>query len=635
VSDLKDPLIKAAVQHLAPYAIAEWYANEARGCGNRARVTNALWLMFTWGLFVMVAMLLGGFVIQQALCAAVLAAFISSRFIEDRKPCTVKYVETVGDVEPVDASGHDVIVSEEPLGSPNVGDIVRGSLPDGTVTEIAQGVQIASSIQEAKLNANVPENISAAITERITKKQISPTLTKDDKRRIGSVVKSLITRVYTRDAVCKALEGMGCMEEMKSRKWTGERFETAIEQALASMPGAFQLKTSVKNEPLPSGKPPRMIIADGDVGQVKALATMCVLESITFHRFEKRSIKHLDKAEAIDRVISELDLSKEYSVVEADGSAWDTCCNAQIRDMIENVIIRHVWAHMKELGFEDVGFEDDHDETNRKGRLRLTHSKGKSVATFIIAAIRRSGHRGTSILNWVMNHTLTLASLSDGKVDKLMTASGRNFKDCWGADRRAAFAHEGDDTLYTTSPKLKDNEVEDIQAFWTRCGFNMKLYVRERLAEFTGYKIPIIDGRLQAGQAVPDILRAFSNGGITTSREALEGDVYKVAASKFAGYSWSFARVPSVARMYERWARAYGWDDGPLDREDVMRLGYGPNHQPVITLGMQEVSEAEEEELFRNLGLLTHMEYGDLVNSLDSQAHDGCFEWASCLQYIE
>lgn len=381
------------------------------------------------------------------------------------------------------------------------------------------------------------------------------------------------------------------------------------------------------------GKPPRMIIADGDVGQMKAFATMYVLEDVVFHEFLRRSIKHTSKEDAINRVVHSLNMKAEYSVVEADGTAWDTCCSTEIREITENIIVNHLWKILKSLGFTDEGFEADHRATNSQPTLKVKHRLG--VVAHMIKAIKRSGHRGTSILNWIINHVLTLASVSDGKVEKLMAPDGKHFKDINGKARSGVFAHEGDDTIYTIAPPLSDEDVSGIQSFWKRCGFAMKLFRRSRLAEFTGYKIPIVDGKLKAEHAVPDFLRAFRNGGLTTSREALDGDVCKVAASKFAAYSWQFRRFPSIARMFERWARTYGWSDGDLSREDVMRLGFGPEAQPTIVLGAIEVSDKEEEDLLKNTGVLDNMSYRDLVTPLDCQEIDTPFEWAAKLAYTE
>lgn len=534
-------------------------------------------------------------------------------------------------VEPVNHE-KDPLISFEPMSEPTVGDFVHGRLPDGTHTERPRGVQIAHAAVPIELHEDCPGNIQRAIDERITAKQRKPSMTRQDKIAIKATARKFAVRVFTREAVQEAMLNIGSLEDCKSKKWTQNRFDQAYLQALNSTSDEFMLKCSIKNEPIPEGKPPRMIVADGDPGQVMALASLSVMEYILFHRYLDRSVKHTAKADAMERVIASLNKIDNYSVVEADGSAWDTCCQKEVRDLTENAIMEHLWRTMKEVGVDENGFEDRHMNTNTAAFLRLLKTCPDGAAMFIVEAIRRSGHRGTSVLNWLINHVLTLVSVNPTGRGDLLEAEGYDFIDRWGNKRRARFAHEGDDTIYTISPPLSDKETKDIVAFWERCGFNMKLFVRDKVAEFTGWKIPIVAGRLEGDQATPDFIRSMKNGCITCSGEAIRGDYKMVAASKFASYSMAYANVlPTVSEMYKNWAEAYGFN-GRFTDDDVRGFG---GTVPDTMLGLFGVMPDEEEQTLRNLGVLRNKSYEDFVADVLSQRHDMPNEWLGELAYWE
>jgi hypothetical protein len=527
----------------------------------------------------------------------------------------------------------DPLISTEPSSRPEVGDYVHGRLPDGTQTERPRGVQIAHEVVPIELHEDCPGNIQRAIDERITAKQRKPSMTKSDKISVKINTTKFIKAVFTREAVQEAMLDIGSLEDCKSKKWTQDRFDRAYLQALNNASDDFMLKCSIKNEPIPEGKPPRMIVADGDPGQVMALATMSVMEHVLFHRFLDRSVKHSCKADAMSRVIDSLNMIDNYSVVEADGSAWDTCCQSEIRGLTENAIMKHLWMLMREVGTDENGFEDRHLDTNTLAFLRLLKTcPGGGGVAFLIAAIRRSGHRGTSVMNWLINHVLTLTSVNPTGRGDLLDVKGFSFIDRWGNNRRARFAHEGDDTIYTISPPLTQKETKDIVAFWERCGFNMKLFVRERVAEFTGWKIPILGGKLIKDQATPDFLRGIRNGCVTCSREAIDGDYRKVAASKFASYAIAYANVlPTISEMYKNWSEEYGFN-GNFTEDDVRGFG---GTVPDTLLGLYGVLPEEEEQTLGNLGILRNISYEDFVASALSQRFDMPNFWVSELKYWE
>ena len=157
----------------------------------------------------------------------------------------------------------------------------------------------------------------------------------------------------------------------------------------------------------------------------------------------------------------------------------------------------------------------------------------------------------------------------------------------------------------------------------------MKMFIRSKVLEFAGWKVPIIDGVLQPDMAVPDFLRNIEAAAITTSSEAKQ-DYERVAASKFMSYSLALYKLPTVSQMFRRWA-----DDlkpnVEMMEEDVRRLGVKE-----IAEQPQECPDFEREEtILRSLGILDKMSYKDFCLELESQQRDGTNEWFHRLAYSE
>jgi len=141
---------------------------------------------------------------------------------------------------------------------------------------------------------------------------------------------------------------------LKSKKWTAERFAIEFKNACCRMEPEAMVKIFIKAEPMPDNgesdpelaggsKAPRFLQSDGDLGAVMALFTIKVFEHILFDDklCGKRSIKHMSKSEAMDRVAEAFKFA-DARLVEGDGSAWDTCCSLQLRNLIENPILVYI-----------------------------------------------------------------------------------------------------------------------------------------------------------------------------------------------------------------------------------------------------------------------------------------------------
>lgn len=96
-----------------------------------------------------------------------------------------------------------------------------------------------------------------------------------------------------------------------------------------------------------------------------------------------------------------------FSIFEGDGSAWDTTCSKEIRSVTENPVIFFVAETLVEIMFEPNGFIDTHNGActldSYQLRFRCKKDRVWVHVSKQIEAIRRSGHIGTSALNWLIN----------------------------------------------------------------------------------------------------------------------------------------------------------------------------------------------------------------------------------------
>ena len=143
------------------------------------------------------------------------------------------------------------------------------------------GVQLAPTIVDPVIYANVPGNVEAAIHERVDKKQKQPKLSKEDKQMFGSVTSAAMGKsgpkeahIFTKEAVQRVM-GLFAVTDLKSKKWSEERFNQRLKELYAEAYPTFKFTTKIKLEPMGTDaqgqpKPPRFLIADGDPGQIMA-----------------------------------------------------------------------------------------------------------------------------------------------------------------------------------------------------------------------------------------------------------------------------------------------------------------------------------------------------------------------------
>lgn len=483
------------------------------------------------------------------------------------------------------------------------------------------GVITAPCADLPNVYTNCAANVRSAIDERYTKKAKPCTVTAADKKKIGGMVKAAIGKrgPFNKEKVSAWFAAHFTVVDERSKKWSEERASQVFSALLAQVDPDFKLKTSVKAEHMPEGKAPRFLIADGDAGQVMALMTVKCMEELLFERFEEHSIKHVNKREAVKRLIGHMKVpgaARKLGAcfVEGDGSAWDTTCNATIRGLIENPILRHIASCLSEHYIQPQSWEEAHCKLNEKAKLKLFFSKFEETFRVTIDAIRRSGHRGTSVLNWWINFVMWMCSVF-AEPERFLDPETRWGVDVGGVNRWLYGAWEGDDSGVSTAPKLCEVSEEDKKLFragqltsaelgtkysvpsssiatsiaalefWNRGGFNMKWVFPKRRGTMVGVHMAMKEtgtGHTSVvepeGAFCPELPRALKGGtscSVAMLKAVHENDIATVRtissaaalarAADFAGI------LPTVSRKYMAYADTLDKTDF-VDREMSMRV---------------------------------------------------------------
>lgn len=489
---------------------------------------------------------------------------------------------------------------------------LRGRNADGSFGPI-HAVRIADTGMDVNAFCDSTDNLNWSYKERVQAKTKPVTITADDKKRIAAAVSHLKKEVFTHKAMLEVVQKRPVLEAFKSGKWSDARFENGINDLFAECNFNVKYCASVKNEaiPVPKGgklKSPRMILSSGDAGQLMALLSIAVLEKTLFTYFEANSIKGRPKSVALREVFASM-RSKDGSrvlLVEGDGSAWDTTCSALMRALVENPIIRHVCDFLSGLGICPDAWTNANLASHDRRTERITKKvKGPPAKRLLknfkatIAAFRPSGHRGTSVLNYLMNIVLWSVAVAEHP-GEFLTKGRYAFEPRFGKvvvdgkvlSWKGAKAMEGDDSLLRLPYESKKCQQE-IEDFWSRCGFNMKLFFRQEgeVAEFCGTHAYVED--LGAGSEYrPDLMRAVASCAWTTSPEAIrlanEGKyneagltARRIAVGAFLCRADAFAgKDDRAAALFLGLARgAYKGAEGTtiqhLDREAIIRLEDG------------------------------------------------------------
>jgi hypothetical protein len=523
------------------------------------------------------------------------------------------------------------------------------------------GVMTGPMTKEPHIYTDSEENVEDALENRLTQKFRPCTFTQQDKDKlkkfVGNAVGTGKFGLFSPKKIDAWFRKNFDYQGWKSKKWSDLRMQQAVEQLLQQVEPKFKLKTMIKAEDMPENKPPRFLIADGDMGQVMALAVIKCMEELLFEAMEQHSIKHAGKREAMDRMLGHMRpplkrLAKGYVFVEGDGAAWDTTCNHTVRECIENPIVSHIGKVLDKIGIVPACWNRAHEEVNSARMYKLKfenkHNKkvGRKVAQPIeVDAIRRSGHRGTSVLNWWVNFSMWVCSTFE-EPWRFLDPEIKTGRDVAGVDRWFFGAFEGDDSGVSTSPKMISVSAEDRQAlrdgskaykdlaneawlvspqvvqvsaamldFWERGGFNMKLVFPQRRATMVGYHIELHNANgstAPTGLCCPELPRGVAKNYTTSAamREAVRnGDIKtikRIAAAANLAKAADYAGIlPTVSRKYKEYADTLESGDYD-DREMAMHIGgvetmSAEDVRDKIDLQNASVSANDEDRTLRRL----------------------------------
>ena len=244
--------------------------------------------------------------------------------------------------------------------------------------------------------------------------------------------------------------------------------------------------------------------------------------------------------------------------------------NIKIRNAVGNPIIHHIAAIVN--GFIMAApstWADAHSSICTKETLDLSYAKNKEFQKIVIDSVRRSGHRGTSCLNWWMNYVCWHCAIFESP-EEFLNPLKRYGKDVTGVVRWLNSAFEGDDSFLVTSPEIKGATTLHtlILQLWERIGFNKKIELRDKRALFVGYYIglddrgPQFDAAKDEYMMLPEVNRCFARSWTSCSSTMIEAfkanDMEKckrLAGSAAMSRAYEFAGLsPTISNKFLQYA---------------------------------------------------------------------------------
>lgn len=440
---------------------------------------------------------------------------------------------------------------------------------------------ISTEVMDSTLN-----NLKAGLAKRVKPLPFRATIS--TKRKIDRTVSELIKKVFTPEAI-RSWADNHMLDDCKPGKWSTERWHLAVDEAMSETENLIEQTFQIKvNEALPAkGKAPRPIIQCGDKAQVMMKFPVKCFEEILFDYFEDASIKHLPKAEAMERVAKHLagglGSRAHRHLVEGDGSAWDSCCGPKIRAMTENRILKHI---IQVLGDDpEVPCQwmsevlNDMDKPKIKGKFK-GNGHHLTPITVMIDAIRQSGHAGTSSMNYLVNLVCWLVVIAKepwkliGKSKEgVLRKRYESPRD--GKTYELLYAFEGDDSAISTTENLlaHDQEIEEI---WTSLGFRMKLVFVDKKLTFTGFDF-LCNEKGPTGAFVPEIARniASSSWSCSSLLKMKPKELHQVGAAAMLARACNFKDCGPYSRYFAALGMAHikKTEDFALGETDALRLG--------------------------------------------------------------
>jgi len=533
---------------------------------------------------------------KQSLCAwapTALRGFMDgtpgvTREYCDGRPCKSPESPTLSP-EPANPDIQDGNMKGVCLEGNEYGDEKRVTGKSTEVTEQNCATQIGPDLIPTEAFTSSLGNVKAGVAKRINPPPYKGTRAQE--RKIYRLVSAIIAKVFPRERIVQWREENPVFDEMQSKKWSTQRWQDAVNEALSDITCRLEQQMQIKkNEALPSkGKAPRPIINCGDTGQViTAFAVKC-FEELLFEHFEAASIKHLPKNEAMDRVARHL-RQEGANIIEGDGSAWDSCCSYSIRKQTENRILKHIIevlgqdAEVPRTWLKECLRDMEKPELSMKLKVRDISSEPMRI---LIGSIRQSGHRGTSCFNWLINYVCWLTVLCEHPermVGKVYCKESRGYvlpseyvSALDGLTYLLKYAFEGDDSAISTTENLEAHE-ETIQQLWKKLGFNMKLLYAKQTFTFTGYNF-LCDEKGPTSVFMPEPARNLASSSWSTSSLLLSQPdrKHEVGAAAMLARALNYEGCGPFAAYFSALGlahiRAGQVKDFGLDDVAAMRLG--------------------------------------------------------------
>lgn len=406
----------------------------------------------------------------------------------------------------------------------------------GEGADKVRGIVVGTAVLPVRLPANTRSNAEAAIKKRGEKVPAKARVPQPVHLSLIAIERYLKENVFTVEAFDTFLEKQLSPEHLASKKWDHSRFKNAMHNLIShagdpwvtTLSPALKQDAMMKNEMAKEGKSFRVVINHGDEGQVFGLLLNSFIEDAFFTRFVSQTIKKADKVTAMRRVSNTLRQKVPCSAVELDGSAWDWCCNARVREF-ENNLYNHaaciVEARTAILNVFSQRWTEYYLTYMNQEVTQLKMPKGEQRKNVYkrVNQVRDSGDRGTSVKNGILNFGLTIATLADpaDAVEVFTTGYGRMQTGEYATVRNC---HEGDDTGLTISPvQAPDSKLLKLQERnWRDCGFAMKIKLVEpgEALEFCGWKM-LVDRSGPTLTMGPDLPRNLGKLNVLTSPAAI------------------------------------------------------------------------------------------------------------------
>lgn len=468
--------------------------------------------------------------------------------------------------------------------------------PKGATTQREDkcAVQQTPLFHQVEHYASSTLNLKKAIKKRLVDVGAEVTATEGELDALGAFAAKCASTLFSNTELVKEVCGLLSYDGFEqTRSWSQERWERALHQYETNPRKPVRYSLAIKSEVLKdAGKDkPRMINADGDVGQIVASQSIAALEKFLYHPRVglTMSIKGAPAHVTIQRAYQ--DMVGSQAIVEGDGSSWDFTCSVAIRSLVENTFLHAVLAAIDPVLLRDEA-ADTHYASQVKRVLRCFARDG---SVFLLPGTRRSGHRGTSSLNWLTNIIMWLFIVSPQDGHQVFVAHearqpedpqlvGPNLRTRWGGKTRLKLAFEGDDSMVGFSTKIGDEQRECIEDEWAKYGFVMKLVVHDNtlptLVEFCGTKasyVPSVEGLLLEGWTPdpPRQLIGMSHNASCEAKKCLSEGCTDAkdypCADALRGIARHNATCPEI--MHYALACARAWREDP--DEDAAILLYG------------------------------------------------------------